>query len=70
MSPAQYVRRMVVISVGTSAITRERRETVVIKLGKAFVIGACLAILPTMAYAQGSSIAGVVRDASGAVLPA
>ena len=29
----------------------------------------CLAILPTMAYAQGSSIAGVVKDASGAVLP-
>ena len=40
-----------------------------IKFGKAFVIGACLAILPTMAYAQGSSIAGVVKDASGAVLP-
>ena len=40
-----------------------------IKFGKAFVIGACLAVLPTMAYAQGSSIAGVVKDASGAVLP-
>ncbi len=40
-----------------------------IKLGKAFVLGACLTILPTMAYAQGSSIAGIVKDASGAVLP-
>ena len=28
------------------------------KFGKAFVIGACLAILPTMAYAQGSTMRG------------
>jgi hypothetical protein len=36
---------------------------------RAFVVGACLWIVPTLAYAQGSSITGVVRDTSGAVLP-
>src|SRR5437867_9120246 len=34
-----------------------------------FVILACLAIVPTVAYAQGSVITGVVKDTSGAVLP-
>src|SRR6185436_12545761 len=29
----------------------------------------CLALIPTVARAQGASIAGVVRDTSGAVLP-
>jgi hypothetical protein len=33
------------------------------------VIGACLALLPAIAFAQGSTIAGVVKDTSGAVLP-
>jgi hypothetical protein len=33
-----------------------------------FIVG-CLAAIPTAAYAQGSSITGTVKDASGAVLP-
>ena len=39
-----------------------------LKLARAFMVVACVAIVPTMAYAQ-SSITGVVRDTSGAVLP-
>jgi hypothetical protein len=35
---------------------------------KAFIVGACLAVIPATAYAQ-SSITGVVKDTSGAVLP-
>jgi hypothetical protein len=40
----------------------------VLKSAKAFIIGACLAVIPTMASAQ-STITGVVKDTSGAVLP-
>lgn len=35
----------------------------------AFVVCACLALVPSAAYAQQASITGVVRDSSGAVLP-
>src|SRR5439155_17335103 len=35
---------------------------------KAFIVCACLAVVPVTAYAQ-SSITGVVKDTSGAVLP-
>src|SRR5919205_599308 len=34
-----------------------------------FVVGACLALWPALASAQTSSIAGTVKDTSGAVLP-
>jgi hypothetical protein len=40
----------------------------VLKSAKAFIIGVCLAVVPTMASAQ-STITGVVKDTSGAVLP-
>src|SRR2546430_12007811 len=40
-----------------------------VRLAKGFLIVACLVMVPTMAYAQGSSITGVVKDTSGAVLP-
>ena len=40
-----------------------------VKSASAFVVVACLAVVPTAAYAQGSSITGIVKDTSGAVLP-
>jgi hypothetical protein len=40
-----------------------------VKSANAFVVVACLAVVPTAAYAQGSSITGIVKDSSGAVLP-
>ena len=40
-----------------------------VKSANAFIVVACLAVIPTTAYAQGSSITGIVRDTSGAVLP-
>src|SRR5216117_3501558 len=40
-----------------------------VRLAKGFLIVACLVMVPTMAYAQGSSITGVLKDTSGAVLP-
>ena len=40
-----------------------------LKSAKVLFIVGCLAIIPTAAYAQGSSITGTVKDASGAVLP-
>ena len=39
-----------------------------LKSAKVFIIGACLAVVPAMASAQ-STITGVVKDSSGAVLP-
>ena len=40
------------------------------RCGRAVVlVFACLAVVPTLGYAQQASITGVVRDASGAVLP-
>jgi Carboxypeptidase regulatory-like domain len=39
------------------------------RLAKWLLVVACFVIVPTMAYAQGSSITGVVKDTSGAVLP-
>src|SRR6202035_3804127 len=38
-----------------------------IRLG--FLALTCLSMVPAAAYAQGASIAGVVKDTSGAVLP-
>src|SRR6267142_1657733 len=38
-------------------------------LARLFVAAACLALLPVVASAQTSTIAGTVRDTSGAVLP-
>src|SRR5215211_6608215 len=40
-----------------------------VKSANAFVVAACLVIAPTAAFAQGSSITGIVKDTSGAVLP-
>jgi hypothetical protein len=40
-----------------------------LKSAKLVLIVGCLAVIPTAAYAQGSSITGTVKDASGAVLP-
>ena len=39
-----------------------------LKLAKGFLVVACLALIPATAHAQ-SSITGVVKDSSGAVLP-
>ena len=40
-----------------------------LRLAQGFIVVACVGVLSTTAYAQSSSITGVVRDASGAVLP-
>ena len=40
-----------------------------LKSAKVLFIVGCLAVIPSAAYAQGSSITGTVKDASGAVLP-
>ena len=40
-----------------------------VKSANAFIVVVSLAVLPTVAYAQGSSITGTVKDSSGAVLP-
>src|SRR5687768_10629883 len=46
----------------------EERRTMLKSANVLLVVG-CLAIIPANAFAQGSSITGIVRDASGAVLP-
>src|SRR5215813_2843000 len=40
-----------------------------LKSAKAILVVACVVLVPTLARAQGSSITGVVKDTSGAVLP-
>jgi len=40
-----------------------------LKSAKVLLVVGCLAIVPTVVFAQGSSITGIVRDTSGAVLP-
>jgi Carboxypeptidase regulatory-like domain len=40
-----------------------------LRLARGVLVVACVGVLSTTAYAQSSSITGVVRDASGAVLP-
>jgi hypothetical protein len=40
-----------------------------LRVARGFVVVACVGVFSTTAYAQSSSITGVVRDASGAVLP-
>ncbi|PYQ69871.1 MAG: hypothetical protein DMG01_28480 [Acidobacteria bacterium] len=38
-------------------------------IARGLVVVACLVMAPTMAFAQASAIAGVVRDGTGAVMP-
>src|SRR4030095_2856413 len=40
-----------------------------LRLARGVLVVACVGVLSTTAYAQSSSITGVVRDTSGAVLP-
>ena len=40
-----------------------------LRLARGFIVVACVGVLSTTAYAQSSSITGVVKDTSGAVLP-
>src|SRR5215210_4882544 len=46
----------------------EERRTM-LKSAKILLVVGYLAIIPTVAFAQGSSITGTVKDVSGAVLP-
>src|ERR1700704_1501258 len=46
----------------------EERRTM-LKSAKILLVVGCLASIPTIAFAQGSSITGTVKDASGAILP-